>query len=352
MSLYDRMNKKPVPVFKEAPSPVVEAPVAEPESDENAAKAAAEPVQTAPAQPVYKYTSWWETPNFVAAQEKLAEEGEKRMELEEWRAKRDRDAAILGDIARLASQAYAKSGGAWKIDKTTPQTAEANERLRVLREKNAAQLEAYRKGLMAARQAEAADRQKRNVVEGEMAQKDKHSAKELALKAADIEAKNNYNAAKLAQDKEYKDAMLDLKKLGYGSIDAYRKGLLEIKANPATMTRKANGDYTISLYGNEMLTFPRQFYEDNEPLILGKVLKDWRNGLESLAKFKNQVGDLKNPSEDELRMMVQDSESAIQEILRLHSVLAKNGASQKMGEKKGSNGLGWGNKNKNNKTDW
>lgn len=74
----------------------------------------------------------------------IAEAEKKAAEIEK-QAKRDRDMALIGDMAHLVSQGAAMHGGAWKIGQTQNESAKGNERLRVLREKNAAQTAAFAK---------------------------------------------------------------------------------------------------------------------------------------------------------------------------------------------------------------
>ena len=74
----------------------------------------------------------------------IAEAEKKAAEIER-QAKRDRDMALIGDMAHLVSQGAAMHGGAWKIGQTQNEGAKGNERLRVLREKNAAQTAAFAK---------------------------------------------------------------------------------------------------------------------------------------------------------------------------------------------------------------
>lgn len=74
----------------------------------------------------------------------IAEAEKKAAEIER-QAKRDRDMALIGDMAHLVSQGAAMHGGAWKIGQTQNKGANGNERLRVLREKNAAQTAAFAK---------------------------------------------------------------------------------------------------------------------------------------------------------------------------------------------------------------
>lgn len=74
----------------------------------------------------------------------IAEAEKKAAEIER-QAKRDWDMALIGDMAHLVSQGAAMHGGAWKIGQTQNESAKGNERLRVLREKNAAQTAAFAK---------------------------------------------------------------------------------------------------------------------------------------------------------------------------------------------------------------
>lgn len=82
----------------------------------------------------------------------IAEAEKKAAEIER-QAKRDRDMALIGDMAHLVSQGAAMHGGAWKIGQTQNESAKGNERLRVLREKNAAQTAAFAKERAALREA-------------------------------------------------------------------------------------------------------------------------------------------------------------------------------------------------------
>lgn len=72
---------------------------------------------------------------------------------QEQRAKRDRDMAIIGDIANLVSKGAAMHGGAWKIGKDENATAVANDKLAKLRESNSKQLAEHLKMRMAAADA-------------------------------------------------------------------------------------------------------------------------------------------------------------------------------------------------------
>lgn len=72
-------------------------------------------------------------------------EAERKAAQIERQAKRDRDMALIGDMAHLVTQGAAMHGGAWKIGQTQNEGTKGNERLRVLREKNAAQTAVFAK---------------------------------------------------------------------------------------------------------------------------------------------------------------------------------------------------------------
>lgn len=183
MRLYDIMNRKPV----EGKTGIVEQskpvePVAAPVVTEE--KAPVVSVQTAPVQEAPKavqstetpqkkpYTWWWQTPDFVGAVESQAKAAEKRAEQDRKRVRRERNMAILGDIAKLGAQMYAKNGGAWKIDAFTPATEKANDKLAALRERHAAEVAAFARQRAAAKQAQIADNNARMKLETSLAEAD------------------------------------------------------------------------------------------------------------------------------------------------------------------------------------
>lgn len=94
-----------------------------------------------------------EQDNYVAQVEAETAEAKKRAEQLEKQAKWDRDMALWGDMANLAAKGAAMHGGAWKINKDESAAAKGNERLRALQKENAAQLAAYAKQEVAARDA-------------------------------------------------------------------------------------------------------------------------------------------------------------------------------------------------------
>lgn len=97
--------------------------------------------------------------NYEAQTEAQIAESKRLAELQERRAKRDRDMAILGDIANMVSKGAAMHGGAWKVNKDEPMAAKGNEKLRALQESNSKQLAEYAKMRLAAKDA---DRKERN----------------------------------------------------------------------------------------------------------------------------------------------------------------------------------------------
>jgi hypothetical protein len=132
-----------------------------------------------------------EAGNHVAQTEAQIAEAQRNAELLEKRAKRDRDMAIFGDMANLVAKGAAMHGGAWKINNDELQSAKANERLRALQQKNAAQMAEYAKMRVA---AEDNERKERN-------------AMKKAQYDADVEAyKRAVEAEKYAKGLEYKDA--------------------------------------------------------------------------------------------------------------------------------------------------
>lgn len=128
--------------------------------------------------------------NYEAQTEAIIKQSKDMADAQEKRAKRDRDMAILGDIANMVSKGAAMHGGAWKVNKDEPMAAKGNERLRALQESNSKQLVEYAKMRMNAADA---DRKERN-------------AQKVAEYNADVNAyKSAVEAAKYAKEQERKD---------------------------------------------------------------------------------------------------------------------------------------------------
>lgn len=196
MSAYDELKIKKVKKEDIPPLRPVEYPVTSAEE----IHAAAPPVETAPEVKPFKHTSWWHTPNYLKATEELQAAGRERMELEEQRAKRNRNIALFGDMARLVGQMYARNGGGY-VEKFTPQTQIENEKLAAIRDKNAAQIMAYSRELQAARQADAENFAKRLQTEQKIEQ-DVQAAKAKAEKEAYDRGWEQYKQGKTEEYRE------------------------------------------------------------------------------------------------------------------------------------------------------
>lgn len=180
MSLFDRIRQG-----RQNYVPDVE--VAEPVVEN-----VAESLAVAPESPEPKrYTYWWQTPDYLGEVERRAASAEKRAEQDRKRVRRERNVAILGDIAKLGAQVFAKEGGAWKIPEFTPATEKANDKLAALRERHAAEVAAFARERAAARQAQIADNNNRMRLENSLAA-DAESARARAEQAAYDRAWNLY----------------------------------------------------------------------------------------------------------------------------------------------------------------
>ena len=128
--------------------------------------------------------------NYEAQTEAIIKQSKDMADAQEKRAKRDRDMAILGDIANMVSKGAAMHGGAWKMNKDESMAAQGNAKLRALQESNSKQLGEYAKMRMNAADA---DRKERN-------------AQKVAEYNADVNAyKSAVEAAKYAKEQERKD---------------------------------------------------------------------------------------------------------------------------------------------------
>lgn len=148
------------------------------------------------------YTWWWQTPDFVGAVESQAKAAEKRAEQDRKRARRERNAAILGDLAKLGAQMYAKSGGAWKIDPFTPATEKANDKLAALRERHAAEVAAFARQRAAAKQAQIADNNARMKLEASLAEADAERKRREKEREEDVAFRNLRAAAQDDMDQK------------------------------------------------------------------------------------------------------------------------------------------------------
>lgn len=323
MSLYDIMSKRPV--IDEEPEGQ-EVPVAAPVQQEV--------VQAAPVlEPAAEKKDrlwWWQTPDFmgaVAAQEKAAE---KRMEQEKKRARRQRNMAILGDIARLGAQTGAIAGGAWIADPFTPATEKANDNLAALRERHAAEVAAFARQRAAAQEKLAADNNAkekfREALENEE-RKDRQAVAEHqykvqrdqvsdAQKAAELAWKKENAKAEAEAEKQYRDGVLANQREKNRIQRQYNEGMLKLKK--ATLSKDESGNAIIALQGEPAMVFGKDFYERNLPFVLGAVKKDWENNLAELQHFKYEVGDVKEPTEEQLERMLEYSPSGVTRLRELY----------------------------------
>lgn len=151
--------------------------------------------------------NWWESSELAAETEKMAQNAQRRREAEMAQAKRDRDMAILGDIARLGVQVGASAAGARNMNNEPAFTAKANDRMRALREKHAAEVERYAQELRRAREEDRKDNNARMRAEREEAFRQQQAQEEreyrdksLAIRA--IEAQTRAKNAKADADKQ------------------------------------------------------------------------------------------------------------------------------------------------------
>ena len=128
--------------------------------------------------------------------DKSIKDAEARMARQEARAKRDRDMAIIGDLAGVIAQGGAMHGGAWKIDKTNSATAQGNEKLKALQERNIAQVAEFAKQRAALRDAKRKEENAQKVAQ--------YNAEVERYKRDQTDA---YNQARLDEQKRHNEAM-------------------------------------------------------------------------------------------------------------------------------------------------
>lgn len=148
--------------------------------------------------------SWWKSPNYLAAEKRLQEEGIAQMEKQERQAKRERNAALLSDIARVGAQVWAHDGGAWKIDKNTPATTAANSRLQAVRDKNAANMMLYAQRRQEAKQKDAEDARNKHKLQLTLEQQQRENELAQAKAAATAQQQQFDNEMKIQQLAETK----------------------------------------------------------------------------------------------------------------------------------------------------
>lgn len=148
--------------------------------------------------------SWWKSPNYLAAEKALQEEGKKQMERQERQARRERNAALLSDIARVGAQMWAHDGGAWKIERTTPSAIAANSRLQEVRDRNAANMMLYAQRRQEAKRKDDEDVINRHRMQLTLEQQQRENEQAQAKAAAAAQQQRFDNALKLKSADETK----------------------------------------------------------------------------------------------------------------------------------------------------
>lgn len=195
--------------------------------------------------------------------EKSFAEAEERAKKQEMRARLDRDAALIGDMAHIFGQSAAMHGGAWKVDKTSSATAGANEKLRALQEKNIAQTAQFAKERAALREAKrkednAAKVAKYNAeVEAYKRQlAEKQRAEDMALEREKLEEQKTYHENSLGIQKE-RNARLSQRGTGGGGGSSTRT-----KYTPYTVGGKV---YSYDEYGNRYIQKAYEALANSKP---------------------------------------------------------------------------------------
>lgn len=295
MSLFDEMEKPTGYVLpevevkpKDVPTPK-EAKVY-PVRDAEAIKAASPVVEPAEPQKM-PYTWWWQTPDYLGEVERRAADAEKQAELDKKKLRRERNAAIISDIAKLGAQAFMLDGGVTNIERFTPQSQIVNDKIASLSEKRAAQIAAFAKERAAARAAQVADNNARMKLEMSLAADDaarKATAEKVAYDRA-------WDAYKQKMLEDHRAAELELKRQlgarravqGNGNSDEYDAYYEMIAENPdLAVTRKVykrdeDGNYIIKQDGSP------DYVEVEE---LNPTINQMRNALARGRRAKNAKG--------------------------------------------------------------
>lgn len=156
---------------------------------------------------------WWKTPNYVEAEKAYQEEAKKASDREMQRARRQRNALMMGDLANVLMQASAVNGGVWNISKVNPASAKANDRINELYGDQAKQAQMFAERMMRAQDKE---RQEYNAMEMRKRDEEYRKAKEeaderrhqeiLAVKSAEQKAKEAYREKQLKIAEQRADA--------------------------------------------------------------------------------------------------------------------------------------------------
>lgn len=166
--------------------------------------------------------SWWHSPNYTQAEQALQQQAQATMQQQQRRAENERKVALLGDIARLGAQTWAKSGGAWMIPKTESQAAAANTRLQQLRDKHAADMLAYSQRLQQARLADKQDQMRKE--QTRMALEKEKAATAAAAQQQAFE--NAVTLQKMQNEKEANTAKMAIDMAKLNTDAAYKQGMV------------------------------------------------------------------------------------------------------------------------------
>lgn len=223
--------------------------------------------------------SWWRSPNYLAAEKALQEEGKKQMERQEARARRERNAALLSDIARVGAQVWAHDGGAWKIDRVAPSAIAANSRLQEVRDRNAANMMLYAQRRQEAKRKDDEDAMNRHRMQLTLEQQRFDNA--LKLKSADETKRHNEAMEKNQRERE---ARLWLQQGGGGG------GSMKDKVAPIYVLN-ADGsrtEYPVSEYGDLAISTAYNKVIADAPWLTAKVQVD-RKIVEAPSPTKEQM---------------------------------------------------------------
>lgn len=248
-----------------------------------------------------------------SADERSLELAEKEMERKQAQAARDRDAAIIGDIAKLGAQSAALAGGSWLIRKDEGATGAANERVRKVQESNAAQ------GIEIAK-IRAAQREAKRQEQNKMAlERYKHEADKYKTdKELEEKIRHNMATEETARDREDR-----LRRNGVVGKTLESK---KIVVNGKTYSQQEHGPHYLI----------RAWQEAGFPEVTRRVRKKDQWGYyvydaDGNPEYIEEV--VSNPSADEIAAV----------LLKKEVERTQGGGVRQ--------GLGWG-KNNNNGTDW
>lgn len=160
--------------------------------------------------------SWWQDTKAEQEERRLQKEQQALAERQEREARRNRNIALLGDLANIFGQSYAKSGGAWMMDKQQPHVSKANARLQQITEGNLARGYLFAERMAAARQKDKQNamsreqmrlalQHKANQEAFDRAVEERKKAQEVFsnnMKVADFAAQQDYRAKTLANQRE------------------------------------------------------------------------------------------------------------------------------------------------------